>query len=126
MAADSIYANNANRSSAQNMGYPHPLCKGRAAKDAFEVRQKLNSQKSKPFGLKDFGSATLLALKDKGQKQEDWKYCGFFFWNTYGKYTDDRKIRNKTAKKHDMIFTHRIRRGHQTSSERHVCRIESM
>ena len=31
VAADSIYANNANKSSVQNMGYPHPLC-ARAAK----------------------------------------------------------------------------------------------
>ena len=68
------------------MGYPHPLC-------AREERQKMSQ-----VPRSELSKATLLALKDKGQKQEDGNTVDFL-WNTYGKcHTDDRKIRNKTAK----------------------------
>ncbi|WP_252755795.1 hypothetical protein, partial [Phocaeicola vulgatus] len=41
--------------------------------------------------------ATLLALKDKGQKQEDGNTVDFL-WNTYGKcHTDDRKNQKRSS-----------------------------
>ena len=41
--------------------------------------------------------ATLLALKDKGQKQEDGNTVDFL-WNTYGKcHTDDRKNQKQNS-----------------------------
>ena len=61
VAADSIYANNANKkSSVKNMGYPHPLCaKGRAAKDEplrKVLRSELGQKRGHP-GLKgSFGT----------------------------------------------------------------------
>ena len=61
------------------MGYPHPLC-------AREERQKMSQ-----VPRSELSKATLLALKDKGQKQEDGNTVDFL-WNTYGKcHTDDRK-----------------------------------
>ncbi|SEL59119.1 hypothetical protein SAMN04487923_106611, partial [Phocaeicola vulgatus] len=41
--------------------------------------------------------ATLLALKDKGQKQEDGNTVDFL-WNTYGKcHTDNRKNQKQNS-----------------------------
>ena len=103
VAADSIYANNANRKFCTKYGISTSFVrKGRAAKDE-PLRKVLRSELSKERATRLEGSfgtqkATLLALKDKGQKQEDGNTVDFL-WNTYGKcHTDNRKIRNKTAK----------------------------
>ena len=84
------------------MGYPHPLCKGRAAKDE-PLRKVLRSELSKERATRLEGSFGTQKQhyslgQDKGQKQEDGNTVDFLL-NTYGKcHTDDRKIRNKTAK----------------------------
>ncbi len=99
MAADSIYANNANRKFCTKYGISTSFVrKGRAAKDE-PLRKVLRSELSKKGqhgeGLRH-SKATLLALKDKGQKQED--EILDFLWNTYGKcHTDDRKIQKQNS-----------------------------
>ena len=88
VAADSIYANNANRKFCTKYGISTSFVrKGRAAKDE-PLRKVLRSELSK---------ATLLALKDKGQKQEDGNTVDFL-WNTYGKcHTDNRKNQKQNS-----------------------------
>ena len=79
VAADSIYANNANRKFYTKYGISTSFVrKGRAAKD--EPLRKLRHSK-----------VTLLARRDKGKEQKDGNPVDFLR-NTYGKcHTDDRQ-----------------------------------
>lgn len=103
--------------------------KGRAAKDE-PLRKVLRSELSKKgqHGLKEASAlkATLLALKDKGQKQEDGNTVDFL-WNTYGKcHTDDRKSETKQLKQHDMILLTESEEVIRLLPERHVLSDRSM
>ena len=98
VAADSIYANNANRKFCTKYGISTSFVrKGRAAKDE-PLRKILRKRKGHPAGRQlRHSEATLLALKDKGQKQEDGNTVDFL-WNTYGKcHTDDRKNQKQNS-----------------------------
>ena len=93
VAADSIYANNANRRFCTKYGISTSfVCKGRAAKDE-ALMKVLRSELSRerPPGLKAVSAPKtgLLALKDKSKKQEDGNPVDFL-QNAYGK-SDDRQ-----------------------------------
>ena len=94
VAADSIYANNANRKFCTKYGISTSFVrKGRAAKDE-QLRRVLRSELSRERATRLEGQlrhteAALLALKDKGTEQEDGNPVDLFR-NTYGKCrTDD-------------------------------------
>ena len=96
VAADSIYANNANRKFCTKYGISTSFVrKGRAAKDE-TLRKVLRSELSKERATRlegSFGTQKQYysLSKDKGQKQEDGNTVDFLR-NTYGKCrTDDRQ-----------------------------------
>ena len=94
VAADSIYANNANRKFCTKYGiYTSFVCKGRAASDE-SLRKVLRSELSKEKAIRlegSFGAQKqhYSLSKDKGQEQEDGNPLDFLR-NRYGKCcTDD-------------------------------------
>ena len=96
VAADSIYANNANRKFCTKYGISTSFVrKGRETKDE-PLRKVLRSELSKERATRLEGSfgtqkAALLALQSKGTEQEDGNPVDFLR-NTYGKCrTDDRQ-----------------------------------
>ena len=125
-----ICTNNAIESSVQNMDIPSFVRKGKGSQDEpFEERYAKRTLKRKgQHGLKEASRHSkqhLLALKDKAETGRR-KYCGFSFGiHAANAILMIKKSRNKTAKAAWYDFTHRIRRGHRTSSGTScICRIE--
>ena len=130
VAADSIYANNANRKFCTKYGISTSFVrKGRAAKDE-PLRKVLRSELSKERATRLEGKlrhskATHYSLSRIKAKTGKTGNTVDFLWNTYGKcHTDDRKIRNKTAKAAWYDFTHRIEGSSDFFRNVMSCRIE--
>ena len=100
VAADSIYANNANRKFCTKYGISTSFVRKEGGQDE-PLRKVLRSRLSKKgqHGLKEASAlkSNITRSQDKGQKQEDGNTVDFL-WNTYGKcHTDNRKNQKQNS-----------------------------